>query len=173
MSIYLQVSEFEGGVTAEGLEKAIELHSFAFNVKRKMYTQPGAIYDREGSRPAISEITITKRVDRTTPLFFGEATVGLAKPKMIIKFVNTGSVLSEYLTITLYNVLVSGYSITDQGTLLHASPENVLASAVEKPIETITLNFDKIEIKYTPYDEKHKAGSPIPAGYDLKGAKAI
>lgn len=166
MSIYMQIQGIDGNVTAEGLQNFIELESIDFSVKRRMHTQPGSIYDREGSRPTLSEITVKKRSDKTTPLLFGEATVGVAKSQVIIKFVNTGSALSEYMQLTLSNVLVSGFELYDEKSF------DETAFLKQKPIETITLNFDKIEVKYTPYDEKHKAGSPIPAGYDLKTAKA-
>lgn len=169
MSIYMQIQGIDGNVTAQGLEKYIELESFDFQVKRKMNTQPGATSDREGSKPSLSEITVTKRVDKTTPLLFSEATVGATKPQAVIKFVNTGSSLQEYLVVTLSNVLVSGYELSDNVPGIN---EDGTTPQKAKPFETITLNFDKIEVKYTPYDEKNKAGSPIPAGYDLKTAKA-
>lgn len=169
MSIYMQIQGIDGNVTAQGLEKYIELESFDFQVKRKMNTQPGAVSDREGSKPSLSEVTVTKRVDKTTPLLFGEATVGATKPQVVIKFVNTGSTLQDYLVVTLSNVLVSGYALSDS---VPAPGEDGVLPQKAKPYETITFNYDKIEVKYTPYDEKHKAGSPIPAGYDLKTAKA-
>ncbi len=169
MSIYMQIQGIDGNVTAEGLEKFIELESFDFQVKRKMNTQPGAVSDREGSKPSLSEVTVTKRVDKTTPLLFGEATVGATKPQVVIKFVNTGASLQEYLVVTLSNVLVSGYEIADS---VPTVGEDGSVPQKSKPFEKITLNFDKIEVKYTPYDSQHKAGSPIPAGYDLKTAKA-
>ena len=169
MSIYMQIQGIDGNVTATGLEKFIQLESFDFQVKRKMNTQPGAVSDREGSKPSIGEVIVTKRVDNTTPLLFSEATVGSAKPQAVIKFVNTGANLQEYLIVTLSNVLVSGYELSDQ---LPAVGEDGTQPHKAKPMETINLNFDKIEVKYTPYDEKHKAGAPIPAGYDLKTAKA-
>jgi len=31
----------------------------------------------------------------------------------------------------------------------------------------LSLNFSKIEYKYTPFDDKHKAGTPVPVTYDL------
>lgn len=169
MSIYMQIQGIDGNVTAQGLEKCIEIESFDFSVKRRMNTQPGAVSDREGSKPSLSEVTVTKRVDNTSPLLFSEATVGGTKSQVLIKFVNTGTNLQEYLVVTLSNVLVSGYELCDR---LPAHNMDGTLPQKEKPFETITFNFDKIEVKYTPYDQKHKAGSPIPAGYDLKTAKA-
>jgi len=168
-SIYMQIPGIQGNVTAEGLSGFIELESFDFNLARKMNTVPGAVTDREGSKPSISEIVITKRADKTTPLLFSEAATGTAKPQMTIKFVNTSSTLSTYLEFTLSNVMVSRYEISDNVPLPN---EEGQVPHKRKPLETIAFNFTKIEVKYTPYDDQHKAGSPIPAGYDLETAKA-
>ncbi len=168
MSIYLQIPGIDGDVTASGLQKHIEVESVDFDIRRHMNTQPGVVSDREGARPTVSEITLTKRTDKTTPHLFTEATTGTTKPQVTLKFVNTGKELSEYLTMTLSNVMISGYNLTDQG--VKDNQDN--PGQKPKPRETVRLNFDKIEVKYTPYDAQHNAGSPIPAGYDLQTAQA-
>ena len=60
-------------------------------------------------------------------------------------------------TITLSDVLVSSFSQSSGG---------------EVPAESISLNYTKIEMIYTPYDAKGTKGTPVRAGYDLTtGAK--
>jgi type VI secretion system secreted protein Hcp len=169
MSIYLKIEGIDGPVTAQGLIGCIELESYEANVTRKVSAQPGSVSNREGTKPAFSEIKITKYVDKTTPLLFAEATVGNAKSTAVIKFINTGANLNEYLVMTLSNVIVSSQSISDITSLHHTDTS---PSLKDRPLETITLNFTKIEVKYTPYDSHNNAGSPIPAGYDLETAQA-
>ena len=43
---------------------------------------------------------------------------------------------------------------------------------MERPTESISLNFTKIEFKMTPHDDKNKAGTPITVSYDLATAKS-
>ena len=71
-----------------------------------------------------------------------------------IDICNTGS--SAYMELTLNNTLVSSHKVssTDNGATVGHE-------------ETVVLNFDKIEVRYTPYDEKNNAGSPVSTGYDL------
>ena len=158
----MRLEGVDGHVTAKGHEKWIELDAINFNVNRNISTKPGNVADRETTKPCLSEFTATKIMDKTSPHIFIEACIGKAKPKVEIHFCQTGETISSYMEYTLYNVLFSHYSIQadnkDDRTI---------------PMERISLNFDKVEMKYTPYDEKHGAQSPVPAGYDLNTAQKI
>ena len=58
-------------------------------------------------------------------------------------------------------MIVSGYHV-----------ESSSEQGQHYPVEHVSLNFDKIELRYIPYDSQNQAQSPIPAGYDLKQAVA-
>lgn len=162
MPIYIKVDGIDGNITAKGHEKWIEVSAFSFGVSRNISTKPGAVSDRESTKPSISEIEIIKNIDKTSPNFFSEACVGKVK-NVNIDVCQTGDTIAAYMQYSLTNVIVSSYSV------------NITSAADERlsPCEKIKLNFDKIEMKFTPYDEKHNPGSPIPAGYDLVSAKKI
>jgi type VI secretion system secreted protein Hcp len=51
--------------------------------------------------------------------------------------------------------IIDGYSVSSGG---------------DRPSESISMNFTKIEYKYTPFDDQHKAGTPVPVTYDLATA---
>ena len=166
MTAYLKVngnSELEGDITAAGLEKTTQLLSANFAVNRSMNTQAGNVGDREGTKPSISEFWITKKVDKISPYLVRDAAAGITIPSVEIKFVNTGKDLSVYHVIRLENVLISGYVLDH----LHEEGSDT------KPIETIKLNFTKIEVTNTPHSKDHKAGSPVTAGYDLETAQPL
>jgi type VI secretion system secreted protein Hcp len=69
-----------------------------------------------------------------------------------IHFVTSGNPGHTYLEYTLSNVLISNYKV---------------ASAGDRPAEEITLDFTKMEMKYTAYDSNHAAESPLIASYDI------
>jgi type VI secretion system secreted protein Hcp len=165
MSVYMKIDGLDGNVTAKGLEKTIEVISANFSVKRNMTSKPGAVMDREGTKPALSEFTVTKEVDSTSPKLFGNATVGTVIPSVTISFVNTGKDLSEYHSIIMKNVLVSGYE------LVHDAAHSVDVNNT-KPMERISFNYTNIEVKNTPHSKDHKAGSPVAVGYNLGTAQA-
>ena len=160
MTTYMKIDGIDGDVTAKGHENWIAINSVDFGVKRSLSTDPGRINDRESSRPSVSEIMIIKKMDKSSPLLFSESCVGKAKPQIKIHLCQTDSTLNPYAEITLNNAIVSGYRMSSS-TAAHLSPE-----------EHISLSFDKIELRYTPYDNRNNAQSPIPAGYDLKQATA-
>lgn len=160
MATYMKIDGIDGDVTAKGHERWIDISEFNFSVKRTLSTEPGRIADREGTRPAISEVMITKKMDRSSPLLFSESCVGKAKPQIKIDVCQTNDSLSPYTQLTLNNAIISGYA-------LEKDPINT-----KYPNETIHISFDKIELRYTPYDNENKPTSPIPAGYDLKTATA-
>jgi len=158
MAIYMQVKGIDGNVTAKGHEKWIEIYDFSFSVDRAISTQPGNTADREAGDPDISEIEIKKLLDSTTPKLFGEATVGKSIEQVKIDFVKTGDSLTTYMEYTLTDVMFSTYSVSADGGNM--------------PVENLSLNFAKIEMKFTPSDVKDAAQSAQSAGYDLTQAAA-
>jgi type VI secretion system secreted protein Hcp len=155
MAIYMQFEGITGNVTAKGHEKWIELGSAQVGVGRGIGAPTGRDSNRESSQPSISELVVTHSMDETSPLLFQEACVGKGK-KVTVHFVRTSAEqLETYYEITLTNALVSGWSMSSGG---------------DRPTESISLNFTKIETKYTPYDKSHNKGTPVPAAYDLATA---
>ena len=167
MTTYMKIDGITGDVTAKGHENWIALQSMNFNVKRTLSATPGRLADREGTRPSISEITITKRMDKTSPHLFIESCTGKSKNVQIDICQSNNNELTPYASFTLRNAIISGYDVnTDTKNIENGKT----SSEHHYPGETITLSFDQIEMKYTPFDEQNNPQSPIPAGYDLKQA---
>jgi type VI secretion system secreted protein Hcp len=161
MAIYLQFEGIDGNVTATGHEKWIQLGSVNFGLGRRIAgTSPGKQSNREASTPAFGEVNVSKDVDECSPLLFSEACVGKAK-KVTIHFCETGaSQLEPFLEYVLSDVLISSYSVRSGTSGSH-------------PNETLSFNYNKIEVKYIPFKGTHDAGSPVPAGYDLSTGKTV
>jgi type VI secretion system secreted protein Hcp len=159
MAIYMQFKGIKGNITAKGFTDGdgyVQLHSFSFGLGRGIASRnPGNLENREASTPSISEVSISKETDETSPLFFSQACLGDAVDTVIISFTITGPDQPlHYVDYTLSNVLISSYSVSGDG-------------GDRSLYENMSLNFDKIEIKYTPYDDKHKAKSPVTSSYNL------
>ncbi len=158
MAIYLNVDGLAGDVTAMGHEDWIECSSMQWGVGRGITTSTGSSQERESSATTVSDVTLTKVMDKCTPQIFKEACVGTAK-KVNIDLIQTGGTqLDTYMTYELTNSLISGYSVS--------------SCIVGKPEESVSFNFTKVEMKYTPYDNEHNAGSPVPAFYDISLGEA-
>ena len=156
MPIYMKYTGIEGDVTAEGHEKWIECGSFQWGVGRGISSPTGASADRESSAPSVSEITLTKAQDAATVKVLDAAFQGEGVA-VTIDFTKTDKgKLETYLAYTLTNTMISGYSISSGG---------------DRPSESLSLNFTKVECKLTSMDAKNADGSPENVTYDLALAK--
>lgn len=152
MAIYAKIEGIDGLVTAAGHEKWIDCSSLQWGVGRAISSSVGSSRDREASKPSISEVSITKDMDESSPLIFTEACVGKGKQVEIHLCTVGTDQIETYMEYILSDCMVSGYSVSSGG---------------EKPSESISLSFTKMEMKFIPHDDAGKAASPIPAGYDL------
>lgn len=78
MAIYMNFNKNapKGNVTAKGYEDWIEVDSFNFGVGRGISMEAGAMANREASRPSISEVTVTKRIDAASGGLFKASVSG-------------------------------------------------------------------------------------------------
>lgn len=160
MAIYIQYDGIKGNTTAEGYKDHLTVSSMQFGVGRGISMEPGNLSNREATRPTISEVTVTKVADTSSVALFKEAVTGSAGKLVVIKFVQTGSdKLIEYMTYTLEDCLVSGYSIS--------------ADSEGNPMESISLSFAKVMVSYNDFDKSNKSANPQRVGYDLTTAKPI
>ncbi len=157
MALYMQIDDITGNVTESGHEEWIQIDSLQWGVGRAISSEIGRAADRESSQPSISEITVTKLMDESSPDLFTEACTGDGKT-VTIDFCKTGQSVETYMQYELENCMISGYSVSSGG---------------DRPMETISLSFTKITMTYTPTEETGELGSPIPAGYDMQTASTI
>lgn len=158
MAIYMKIDGIDGDVTHQGHEKWLDINSFQWGVGRGISTLVGSAKNREASEPSISEVSVTKEMDASSVKLFTEACTGQKGKKVQIHLVSTGNPGQTYMEYTLENALVSSYSVSTGGS--------------DRPIESISFNFTKIETKYTALGEGNDTGSPLSASYDLATAKS-
>lgn len=157
MPIYLQIDGIEGDATHEAHKNWTDISSLSWGVQRQMNTLAGASQNREGTEPSVGQVTLTKISDRSTPKLITEAATGRTGKTAKIHLVTTGSPGDTYLDFILTNVLIAGYSIESGG---------------DRPVETITLDFTKIQTRYTPSDSTNTSQGPVISSYDVATSKA-
>jgi type VI secretion system secreted protein Hcp len=142
-----------GAVTTQGFEKWIEVNSFQWGVGRSITSAARGAATREGGEPSISEIVVTKRLDKASTKLFLDAVAGDLSATVKFKFTTTTKdKVDTYLAFELENTGLSGYSMS--------------SGASDAPTESLSLNFTKISETYTERDPK-VGGSPDTVGYDL------
>lgn len=158
MPIYMNYNNIAGDVTESGHNNWIEVNSFQWGVGRGISSPTGSSEDRESSAPSVSEITITKEEDNASVKLLTEAYSGTGQT-VTFDFCRTNQgALDVYLKFTLTNAMVSGYSISSGG---------------DRPTESISINFTKVEFQATGMAAAGAAGTPSSITYDLAQAKTV
>jgi type VI secretion system secreted protein Hcp len=99
-------------------------------------------------KTTIQSFTITKSIDKASPLLFLGAANGKNYKEMVLSFERkAGGKQQDYLKFTFGNVLIS--SVTD-GT-----------SQKQMPAEQVTFNFQKCKETFIPISSDGKAGTPV------------
>lgn len=155
MPIFVEYDGIEGEATIEGYKKQIEVNSFQFGIGRAIGSAGGQS-TRESSIASVSEIVVTKQTDGSSPKLFVAALTGTLDKKVKISFARTASgSVQTYMEYSLEGTGISGYSLSSGG---------------DRPSESISFNFDKIEFKYMLVGDD-LAGSPEVVNYDLATGK--
>lgn len=159
MPIYMNYNKLaiKGDVTETGHENWVRLDSFQWGVGRGIGMVTGSTKNREASAPSVSEITVTKTQCNGSVKLLQEALQGTGKD-VVIDFTRTeeGGKLTNFMTFTLTNTMISGFSTSSGG---------------DRPSESLSLNFTKLEVKLIPTDSEGKAGSAESFTYDLTKVK--
>jgi type VI secretion system secreted protein Hcp len=158
MPIYMKYDTIQGDVTAEGHEKWIELKSCQWGVGRGISSPTGASADRESTAPSMSEITVAKDTDKSSPKLLNEAYQGEGKTVQIDFCKTDKGKLEVYLTLTLEKCMISGHSHSSGG---------------DRPTEMLTLNFVTHEYKHTDMGADNDTGSPDAVKYHVGQAKVV
>ena len=151
--VYLKISSIKGDVIAQGFTGDIHLSSLQFGVGRGISSLTGGSTDREASVPTLSDLVITKQMDVSSSVFVKDLLGGQSIPTAEIFLTNNvNGHQFTYTTITLSNVLISGYSTSSSG---------------DNPTENISLNYEKISTEFIPQNSNGSPGQPITSCWDI------
>lgn len=157
MAIFMKYGDLKGEVTAETHKDWVELHSMQWGVGRGISSGVGGGSKREASAPSVSEVTVTHTFDAFSPLALKESLGGKAtKVEIHLTQTDNDGKHVAYQKYTLENTLISGYSISSGG---------------DRPSESLSLNFTKVDSEYLKIDDKFAATTTGHVIYDIALAK--
>ena len=112
---------------------------------------------QSGARPQISDITISKKVDKSTPLLAQAAASGKhIKSAVLVVRSAGGKSVQEYIKLSLDDVLVTSVK---------------LSGDKNRPTETVNLNFAKIKLEYREQRTDGSLGGAVTFSWDVKANK--
>lgn len=157
MAIFMKYGAVKGETTQVTHKEWIEISSLQWGVGRGISMGVGGGSKREASAPSVSEITVTKSMDIASPLLLKEAIGGKAvEVKIELTQTDASGKHVAYQKYVLSDTLVSGYSISSGG---------------DRPSESLSLNFAKVDSEYLNIDDKFAAKTTGHVVYDL--AKSV
>jgi len=147
--------DFDGAIPGEATDTRhrdwIEILGSGFGASREISAAGGA---RETSRVLLSELSLSKYVDRATPALFMAVVAGNEPYPKVTLDLDTGAKV-PLARVELEQVLVSGLDFT------------AARDGAARPVEKLSLNFTKITFTYILRD-----GGSLATGYDLATRKA-
>jgi len=157
MAIFLKYGDIKGETTQVTHKEWIEINSFQFGVGRGISSGVGGGSKREATAPSVSEITMTKTMDISSPLLLKDAVGGKAVTAKIelTQTDNSGKHVS-FQKYILTNALISGYSLSSGG---------------DRPSESLSINFTKIDSEYLDIDDKFASKTTGHVIYDIAESK--
>jgi type VI secretion system secreted protein Hcp len=158
MAIYVKYGDIKGDVTEETHVGWLEVSSFQWGAGRGISSPVGNTNNREASAPSVSEITVTKQTDIASTKLLTEALEGEGKTVEIDFTKTDNKTIEVYMKYTLTNCMISGYSVSSGG---------------DRPSESLSFNFTKIEYKNVGMKGANETGDPDTVTYDLALAKTV
>ncbi|HEY6226991.1 MAG TPA: type VI secretion system tube protein Hcp [Verrucomicrobiae bacterium] len=156
VDIFLKITEIPGESTDAVHKDEIDISSYSFGMSNST-TIGGA----GTGRVTFKDISLTKRVDKSSPLLMLDCAKGQRIPEAIITLAKSGADKPiDFLRITLTDAFVT-------------SVASSAAAGDDSPTESVSFNFAKIKFEYY---QQHPDGSVTLAGtfgWDVVGAKQL
>ncbi|WP_294541191.1 type VI secretion system tube protein Hcp [uncultured Rhodoblastus sp.] len=159
VDIFIKIDGIEGESHDDKHKNEIDVQSFSFGL-----SQTGSYSAGGGGgvgKASFQDVHFTKHSDKSSPKLFLASASGEHIKKAEVTFRKAGKEQQEYFKITLSDVLVSSYQVSDSqgGTTL--------------PSESVSLNFAKIEFDYKEQKADGTLGGSVKTGWDVKANKKV
>ena len=132
MPTYLNIPDVEGNASSSTYSGWLTVESFHMQTMRNIVTYPGQSYDRDTGLPMLSELSITKLIDKASPLLMQAALENKTYSLVKMHVCRSGSSnITAYQEWEFKNVMISQYEIQQDED--------------GKPFERIMLNFTSVQ----------------------------
>jgi type VI secretion system secreted protein Hcp len=152
VDMLLKIDTVDGESQIKGHEKEIDVLSWSWGM-----IQSGSMHVGGGGgsgKVNVSDITLTKYVDRSSPVILKYCCNGKHFSKATLTVRKAGENAVEYFKINMEPVLISSINTGGSG-------------GEDRLIENVGLNFGKFEVIYTPQKADGTADAEIPQKWNI------
>jgi type VI secretion system secreted protein Hcp len=152
VNAYLVIDGRPGPSTSR--KDAIDVLSFSFGASMHHVIGAGSSgAESRAGRAEVSDMTIMKVLDKTSPLLFDDTVTGnILKTVTLYYDKPSGDAQEDYFKIELDNALISSIQ---------------LSGSAENPMESVSFAFQKVKVSYNPEGDDGKLAGFIDKGFDL------
>jgi type VI secretion system secreted protein Hcp len=156
VNAYLIIDGTPGPSTSK--ENAIDILSFSFGASMSSDFQAGASGNESRSgRADVSNVTIMKVLDKTSPFLFEHCVSGNTFPTVTLLYDKpVGDQQEDYFKIAMTDALITSVQ---------------LSGSQENPVESVSFAFEKVLVAYNPETKDHTLSGFIPKGFDMSTLK--
>jgi type VI secretion system secreted protein Hcp len=151
---FLKLDGIQGEATGKGHEKEIDIESFSWGATNTALSHIGGGGGQ--GKVNVHDLSVTKKTDKASTSLFLNCCNGAHIKEGTLTARKAGGDQQEYFKIKLSDILVSSYQVSG-----HNSADVI-------PQESITLNFAKVQITYSPQKADGTLDSAVNSGWDLK-----
>jgi type VI secretion system secreted protein Hcp len=150
--MFLKLDDIKGESSKDKHVGEIDILSWSWGV-----SQTGSSGGSGGSgagKATVSDLTVTKHVDRSSPLLFQMSCTGTPIAKGLLTCRKAGGKALEYVKITMEQAIIT--SVTLGGDV-----------GGDFITETVSLNFAKMNYEYVPQKADGSGDASVVKGFDI------
>jgi type VI secretion system secreted protein Hcp len=156
--IFIKIDGIKGEARDAKHKGEIDVESFSWGVSQTGTMQKGG--GGGAGKVNVQDLTFLHRLDAASPLLLLACCNGQHIKDALLTARKAGEDPVEYLKIKMTDVLIT--SVTPAGD-----------GAQDHTLESVSLNFAKVEVEFTPQDAKGKPGGPVKMGWDIAENKKV
>jgi type VI secretion system secreted protein Hcp len=152
VNAYLIIEGVDG--PSQSRTNAIDILSFSFGASMTSTYQAGSSgQESKAGRADVSNVTIMKVLDKTSPVLFANCVSGTPMNKVTISYDKPiGKKQEDYFKIELEDAMITSIQ---------------LSGSNENPVESVSFAFEKVTVEYNPEDADGNLTAFLKKGFDM------
>ena len=152
VDMFIKIGDVKGEAQDSKHKDEIDVLSWSWGLSQSGNAQVGS--GAGAGKVNVQDLTFTKYVDSSSPYLMTVCCNGKHYGEALLTVRKAGENPVEYLKIKMTEVMVSSLSTGGSG-------------GEDRLTENVTLNFAKVDVKYTPQKADGGPGTAIPFAWDI------
>lgn len=157
VDFFLKIDGIEGESTDKTHANEIDVLSFSWGATQTGVAGGSGAGGGAG-KVSMQDFSFMMQVNKASPILMLSCATGKHIKAATLTGRKAGGDQQEYLKVTMSDLLVSSYQTSGSS---------------ETPMDSVSVNFSKIEFEYKPQKPDGTLDAPVKAGYDLKLNKKL